>query len=254
MMVNKGIHLFNGDCLEVMKRLPDKSIDLVLCDPPFEFHPRLKWDKVIDFDLMWESLERIVKDKTPIVFMGNQPFTTDLINSKRDWFRYEWVWDKHIPRGMHQAKYQPMRKHENVLVFCKEKRSNYYPIMVERDRPVVVKNYNKNSKGVDGNYREDQSKKSFVYTHKNPSTIITGCWEKNSGKIHPTQKPVSLMNYLIRTYTKENDVVLDFCFGSNSTGLAAKETGRRYIGIEQNEKYFEMGRKRLSEHQNDQTE
>jgi len=245
MQIEKGIYLFHGDCLEVLKKLPDNSLDLVLSDPPYEQNARLEWDKIINFDKLWVELNRIIKDKTPIVLMGNQPFTTDLINSKRDWFRYEWVWDKHIPRGMHQAKSQPMRKHENIIVFSREYPMNYYPIMEERDKPIRRKNYNKNSKGIDGNYKEDQTNKWFTYTHKNPHTIITDCWEKNKGKIHPTQKPVSLMKYLIQTYTKENDIVLDFCFGSNSTGVAAKELGRRYIGIEKEEKYFNIGKDRL---------
>jgi site-specific DNA-methyltransferase (adenine-specific) len=248
MKIREGIHLFNGDCLEVMKKLPSNSIDLILADPPYEQNVRLKWDKMIDFESLWVELGRIAKDKAPIVLMGNQPFTTDLINSKRDWFRYEWVWDKHIPRGMHQAKSQPMRKHENVIVFSKNYPTNYFPIMEERDKPIKRKNYNKNSKGIDGHYKEDQTDKWFEYTHKNPNTIITGCWEKNKGKVHPTQKPVSLMEYLIKTYTKENDLVLDFCFGSNSCGVAALNTNRKYIGIERDKNYFEQGKERIITH------
>lgn len=249
MKIDKNTHLFHGDCLEVIKKLPDNFVDLVLSDPPYEQNPRLKWDKIIDFDRLWPELDRVTKSKSPIVFMGNQPFTTDLINSKREWFRYEWVWDKQIPRGMHQAKHQPMRKHENVLVFSKEKHMNYYPIMEERDKPIRRKNYNKNSKGVDGNYKESQDDKWFTYTHKNPNTIITGCWEANRGKIHPTQKPVSLMEYLINTYTKEEEFVLDFCFGSNSCGVAAKKLNRKFIGIEKDEDYFNVGHQRLISNQ-----
>jgi len=244
-MKNK-IELINGDCLEEMKNIPDKSIDLILTDLPYEQNARLSWDKIINFDRMWEQFDRIVKDTSPIVLMGNQPFTTDLINSKRNWFRYEWVWDKHIPRGMHQAKNQPMRKHENVLIFSKNYPMNYYPLMVKRDKPVRVKNYNKNSKGVDGQYKESQEDKWFTYTHKNPHTIIEGCWESNRGKIHPTQKPISLMEYLIKTFSKEGDTVLDPCFGSNSTGCAARNTNRNYIGIEKDEEYFKVGSLRIN--------
>jgi site-specific DNA-methyltransferase (adenine-specific) len=247
MRIENGMYLFHGDCLEVMKKLPNNCIDLVLADPPYEQNARLKWDKMIDFDKLWLELDRIVKNNSPIVMMGNQPFTTDLINSKREWFRYEWVWDKHIPRGMHQAKFQPMRKHENIIVFSKKYPMNYYPLMIERDKPIKRKNYNKNSKGIDGNYKESQDNKWFEYTHRNPDSIITGCWEANRGKLHPTQKPILLMEYLIKTYTKENDLVLDFCFGSNSTGIAAKNTNRKYVGIEKDSDYFQMGVDRLNQ-------
>lgn len=243
-MNEDGYKLMHGDCLEEMKNLPDNSIDCVIADLPFQQNCRLSWDKIIDFDKLWPELDRITKDKTPIILHGNQPFTTDLINSKREWFRHEWVWDKHIPRGMNQAKYQPMRKHENILVFSKNYPHNYYPIMVERDKPIRRKNYTKNNKGINGKYVDNEDK-WFVYTHKNPHTIIEGCWEKNRGKIHPTQKPVSLMEYLIKTYSQEGEIVLDFCFGSNSTGIAAYNTNRKYIGIEKDGQYFELGKERL---------
>lgn len=237
--------LILGDCLEKLKDIPDGSVDLVLADPPYAQNCRLDWDKIINFEKLWPELGRVTKDKAPIILMGNQPFTTDLINSKRDWFRYEWVWDKHIPRGMNQAKFQPMRKHENVLVFSKVYPHNYYPIMVERDKPIRRKNYNKNGKGINGKYKESQEDKWYTYTHVNPNTIITGCWEKNKGKLHPTQKPVALMEYLIESYSKEGEIVLDFCFGSNSTGVAAINKKRKYVGIERDQIYFDMGLERI---------
>jgi DNA modification methylase len=237
------IKLFHGDCLKLMENIPDNTIDLVLSDPPYGQNCRLLWDNVIDFELMWSHLIRITKDKSPIVLMGNQPFTTILNYSNLEMFRYEWVWDKHIPRGMHQAKSQPMRKHENISVFSKKYPHNYYPIMELRNKPVRVKNYNKNSKGTDGNYLDNS--KWYEYTHKNPDTIITGCWEKNTGKVHATQKPVSLMEYLIKSYSLEGDTVLDFCFGSNTTGVASFNTNRNYIGIELTKEYFDIGKDRL---------
>jgi site-specific DNA-methyltransferase (adenine-specific) len=242
--MKSDIQLIHGDCLEKLKDIPDSSIDLVLADPPYQQNVRLKWDKIINFDLLWPELERVTMDTSPIVLMGNQPFTTDLINSKREWFRYEWVWDKHMARGMNQAKFQPMRKHENIIVFSKVYPHNYYPIMVKRDKLVRVKNYTKNNKGINGTYVDNEDR-WFTYTHKNPTTIIEGCWEANRGKIHPTQKAVSLMEYLIKTYSLEGETVLDFCTGSASTAVAAYNTNRKFIGIEKDETYFNLGVERV---------
>lgn len=241
MKVDQNTHLFHGDCLEVLKKLPDNFIDLVLADPPYE---KLKydthWDNGIDFDLLWVELHRITKPQAPIVLFGQQPFTSKLIMSNLKNFKYEWVWDKHIPRGMQTAKHRPMNRHENILVFG-DKVTNYFPIMVERDKPIKRKAYPKDKTY----FRGDNDGEYRTYTHINPSTIIQGCWEKNKGKIHPTQKPVSLMEYLIETYSKEGDMVLDFCFGSNSTGVSAKNLKRKYIGIEKDKKFFDAGYSRL---------
>ena len=176
---------------------------------------------------------------------GQQPFTSDLVSSNREWFRYEWFWDKHIPRGMHQAKQQPMRKHENVIVFSKNYKHNYYPIKVPRDKPMTTWNVTKNSKGI-GDYVDNESK-IFTYTDKNPTSIITGCWEANKGytRYHPTQKPITLMEYLIKTYTQEEDTVLDFAAGGFSVGVSAKNTNRKFIGIEKDPVYFEIGKNRV---------
>lgn len=235
-----------GDCLVEIKSIGDKSVDLILSDPPYDQNYRFEWDKGIDFSKLWPELKRVLKDDGTVVLMGQQPFTSYLVQSNLEWFRYEWVWDKQIPRGMHRAKQQPMRKHENVLVFSKQYKHNYYPIMVPRDKPVKTKNITKNSKGGTGNYKNNEGK-VFVYTEKNPTSIITGCFEGNRGTVryHPTQKPVTLMEYLIKTYTKEGDVVLDFCFGSCSTGVACKNLNRQFIGIEKDEEYFNVGKERV---------
>lgn len=240
-----NIQLILGDCLEKLKDIPDNSVDCVVADPPYGQNMRCLWDKIINFDLLWPELERVTKDTSPIVLMGNQPFTTDLINSKRDWFRYEWVWDKNMARGMNQAKFQPMRKHENIIVFSKVYPHNYYPIMVKRDKVVRVKNYTKNNKGINGKYVDNEDK-WFTYTHKNPVTIIEGLWEANRGKIHATQKPVTLMEYLIKTYSKEGDTVLDFASGSFSTMVACVNTNRNGIGIEKDEGYYQLGVERIN--------
>ncbi len=240
--------IYNEDCLEGMKRIPDKSIDMILCDLPYGT-TACKWDTIIPFEPLWEQYERIIKDNGAIVLTASQPFTTSLIASNMKMFKYCWVWDKHIPRGFQTAKYKPMNKHEDVCVFGKG-RINYFPIMVERDKPVKVKNYSKTgttSSNDIGKYNDKN--KSFTYTHRNPDTIITGCWEPNKGKVHPTQKPVSLMEYLIRTYTNEGETVLDNCMGSGSTGVACKNLNRNFIGIELDDKYFKIAKERIESHE-----
>jgi site-specific DNA-methyltransferase (adenine-specific) len=239
--MKSDIQLIHGDCLEKLKDIPDNSIDLVVSDPPYGKMGHLNhWDNVIKFDLLWPELRRIAKDKAAILLFAQQPFASHLVLSNLSQYRCEWIWDKHIARGMHTAKYQPMGRHESILVFGNQN-LNYYPIMVERDKPIKRKCYTKNKTHFygenDGEYR--------TYTHINPDTIIRGCWEANRGKIHPTQKPVSLMEYLIKTYSKEGETVLDFCTGSNSSGVAAFYTNRNFIGIEKDETYFNLGKERL---------
>ena len=237
-MLNK---IFNEDCLEGMKRIPDESIDMILTDLPYGT-TQCKWDSIIPFEPLWEQYERIIKDNGAIALTASQPFTSALVMSNPNWFRYEWIWDKHIARGMHQAKYQPMRKHENICIFSKHYPFNYYPIMVKRDKPVTVKNYRKEG-GTVGKYRDNT--KSYTYTHKNPDTIIVGKWEANKGKIHPTQKPVALFEYLIKTYTNEGETVLDSCMGSGTTAIACINTNRNYIGFELDEEYYKASLERI---------
>ncbi len=241
-----SINLLQGDCLELMKTIKDKSIDAVICDLPYGT-TACKWDSVIDFNKLWKQYKRIIKEKGAIILTASQPFTSALVMSNPKMFRHEWIWDKHIPRGFQTAKFKPMNKHESVLVFGKNA-VNYYPIMTKRDKPVKVKNYG-NSKsnplmgGNDGEYR--------IYDKINPNTIILGRWEANAGKKHPTQKPVSLMEYLILTYTKENDLILDNTMGSGTTGVACVNTKRNFIGIELDENYFNIAKKRIDDAKND---
>ena len=236
------ITLRQGDCLEEMKRISDGSVDLVLADPPYGT-TACKWDTVIPFDLMWEQLKRVTKKNGAVVLFGSQPFTSALVMSNPKMFKYVWVWDKHIPRGFQVAKYRPMNKHEDVVVFGFGK-VTYNPQKVKREKSVTVKNY---SKKESSNQVKYNSGAQYIYTHKNPDTIIIGCWEANAGKLHPTQKPVALMEYLIKTYTSENEVVLDFTMGSGSTGVACKNLNRNFIGIEKDAKYFEIAKKRIEE-------
>ena len=241
----KGGMLLMGDCIEWMKEIPDQSVDMILADLPYGT-TACKWDSIIPFDLLWEQYERIIKNNGAIVLTGSQPFTSSLVMSNPKMFRYEWIWDKHISRGMSQAKYQPMRKHENILVFSKKYPFNYYPIMIERDKPVTVKNYQKEEDSFHGKYKDNT--KQYTYTHKNPDTIIIGCWEANRGKIHPTQKPVTLFEYLIKTYTNEGEIVLDNVAGSCTTAIASKNTNRRWICIEKEQKYCDISVDRIKNH------
>ena len=239
------IDLRLGDCLEVMKSIPDGSIDAIITDPPYGT-TACKWDSVIDFTLMWKQLNRIIKPNGAIVLFGSEPFSSALRMSNIKNYKHDWVWDKHIPRGFQVAKYRPMSKLENISIFCNG-RTNYYPIKIKRDKPVTVKNYSKKNKLSSNDIgKYNDSSKSFTYTHKSPDNLIVGCWMANKGKQHPTQKPVSLMEYLIKTYTKENETVLDFTMGSGSTGVAAKNTNRNFIGIEQDANYFDIATDRIS--------
>jgi len=239
-MINK-IFLETPGNFEYVKEIPDKSIDMILCDLPYGT-TACKWDTIIPFDLLWSQYNRIIKDNGAIVLTAAQPFTSALVMSNIKMFKYEWVWDKHIPRGFQIAKFRPMQKHENVLVFGKGK-INYFPIKILRDKPVTVKNYSKNK--ISSNYVKYNDGKSYTYTHKSPDSIITGCWEKNAGKFHPTQKPVSLFEYLIKTYTKENEIVLDNCMGGGTTALACKNTNRNFICMEIYQDYIDIANKRL---------
>jgi len=189
-----------GDCLELMKVIPYGSIDAIITDPPYGT-TACKWDSIIDFDEMWLRLNKLIKPDGAIVLFGSEPFSSALRMSNIKNYKYDWVWDKHIPRNFANAKRMPMNKHEMISVFnCK---GNYYPQMILRDKPVTVKNYAK--KGKDSSYKMNQdgsNQKTYTYTHKNPDTIIVGKWMANKGKQHPTQKPVKLYQWLLSNYAK----------------------------------------------------
>jgi DNA modification methylase len=247
----KKIDLIQGDCLEVMKSIPDGSIDAIITDPPYGT-TACKWDSIIPFDLMWEQLNRIIKPNGAIVLFGSEPFSSALRMSNIKNYKYDWIWDKHIARNFANAKKMPMNKHEMISIFSSTgKLPIYIPQMKLREKPVTVRNYAK--KGKDSSYRitndGKSNLKSHTYTHKNPDTIIVGKWMANKGKQHPTQKPVALMEYLIKTYTNENETVLDFTMGSGSTMVACQNTNRNGIGIEQDENYFKIAQDRVKENE-----
>jgi len=234
-----------GDCLERMKEIPDKSVDMVLTDPPYGT-TACKWDSVIDFKLMWLELKRIVKNEnSAIVLFGSEPFSSALRMSNIKEFKYDWIWKK-SKGGFAYAKYRPLGRHEIISIFSKGK-TPYYPI--EWDAPEEKIDKRKTHSIRNTHVHHNPGLKPFkrpVDTGKrNPVTVLEfdSVWAKG---MHPTQKPVPLLEYLVRTYTLENETVLDFTMGSGSTGVACKNTGRNFIGIEKDEIYFETAKQRIT--------
>jgi len=238
-VLNKIIH---GDCLEVMPQIPSGSIDMILCDLPYGT-TACAWDTIIPFEPLWEQYERIIKDNGAIVLTASQPFTSALVMSNPKMFKYSWIWDKVKPSGFQVAKYRPMMRHEDVLVFGKG-RVNYNPIMTPREKVKTSRVYSSS----DSNPLKDNDGKNRTYTHKYPQSILTFSNAVQKGKVHPTQKPVALFEYLIKTYTNEGETVLDNCIGSGTTAIAALNTGRYFIGIEKEKKYFDIAKERIANH------
>ena len=237
------IKLMQGDCLERMKELPDASVDMILADPPYGT-TSCKWDSIIPLDPMWEQLKRIIKPNGAIVMTASQPFTTTLIASNMRMFKYCWVWEKNLKTGNLNARRMPMGGHEDIVVFCKGS-PTYNP--QKRIRTIEVPSGNKkNSRtSVYGSQREDYVNRQSDKI--NPDTVIRNikCVHNSTGKVHPTQKPVALMEYLIKTYTNDGDTVLDFTCGSGSTGVACVNTNRSFIGIELDPSYFKIAEQRI---------
>ena len=235
--------IFNGDCINEMQNLigGGKKVDLVLTDPPYGT-TSCKWDTIIPFRKMWNCLNRIVRsNNTPILLFSNQPFTTKLINSNISNFKYCWTWDKMIPSGMSYSKYRPMQQVEDICVFTRNgDKTNYYPQLMKRKKPIKSGGMGDSHSASTVGYKK--LKKSYDY--KNPTTLIK--FRKiRQGSVHPTQKPVNLLRYLIKTYTHEGDTVLDFTMGSGSTGVACLQLNRNFIGIELDEDYYNIASKRL---------
>jgi len=238
------MQLFNDDCLKVLPTIPDKSIDLILTDPPYGT-TQCKWDSIIPFEPMWKELKRIIKDNGCTALFGTEPFSSALRMSNIKEFKYDWIWQKNKPTGMLNAKKQPMRNYENILIFY-NKQCFYNPIKEKREhkKPTLsAKCYSKNN--VINNIHKDTQRKildekRFPTQIKKFNTIAD-----RSKMVHPTQKPVLLLEYLIKTYTNEGDNVLDFTMGSGSTGVACKNTNRNFIGIEMDKNYFDIAKNRI---------
>lgn len=233
------INLIQGDCLELMKTIPDGSADLILTDPPYGV-TACKWDSVIPFEPMWAELKRIIKPNGAIVLFGSEPFSSALRMSNIKQYKYDWIWDKVKTGNPLNAKIMPLNRTENISVFIGGK-NFYYPIKTKRDKPKSSGNVAKGgTKCFNGLKQENR-----VYTDKYPTNLLTFSNASQRGKVHPTQKPVALLEYLIKTYTQENETVLDFTMGSGSTGVAAKNLNRSFIGIELDEKYFNIAKERI---------
>ncbi|MBZ6007294.1 site-specific DNA-methyltransferase [Paraclostridium bifermentans] len=238
----KKYELYQGDCLKCMDYIEDNSIDLILCDLPYGTTD-CKWDNIIDFDKLWESYNRIIKENGAIVLFSAQPFTTKLIYSNIKNYRYSWYWIKNTCTGFVFAKYQPMRKVEDINVFYKKR-----PLYIPQGLKELSEAKSKKAKGEgkEGIYKFNSLNKEHVAKYTNyPKNVLY--FKKESLHLHPTQKPVDLLEYLIKTYTKEGEVVLDNCMGSGSTGVATANTNRRFIGIELNEDYFRIATNRIEE-------
>lgn len=232
--------IYNEDCFETFKRIDDKSIDLILTDPPYG-KTACQWDVTLNLSSLWAELKRIGKYNCVYVFTASQPFTTDLINSNRKWFKYEWIWDKKLPSGFQIAKYRPMLRHENIVIFS-ENTPKYFPIKTKQ-KERTSGGFKKSSlsspiKNVDGELRR--------HDDKYPQSIIE-FYKRDKGTIHPTQKPVALFEYLIKTYSSESDIVLDPFMGSGTTAITCINLKRNYIGSELNKDYYDIAIKRIED-------
>jgi len=239
------INLMQGDCLEVMKDIPDGSVDMVLTDPPYGT-TACKWDSVIPLEPMWEQLKRVTKKNGAIVMTASQPFTSALVMSNPKMFKYTWVWEKSKATGHLNSKKRPLVAHEDVAVFY-QKPCLYNPQgLYKKEKPTVSKG-NRGNKGV-GSSGEvyGVAKKDAIQTHTGFPRSVQKIPVDMKAEYHPTQKPVALMEYLIRTYTNEGETVLDFTMGSGTTGVAAKNLNRDFIGIELDEEYFKIAQQRIN--------
>ena len=246
-MERENYKLYNGDCLEVMDKLIEDNIvfDAIITDLPYGTIKN-SWDKIIPFNDMWSRLNKLIKSNGAIVLFGNEPFTSELICSNLKGFKYRWDWNKKIPSGVGYAKYRPMQQTEDISVFTKNgEKTIYNPQMIKRDKPIksggnkLKENSCSTLVGID---TTKEYKKTYEY--KNPTTLIE--FDKiRKGSLHPTQKPTDLLEYLIKTYTNENEIVLDFTMGSGSTGVACINTNRKFIGIELDENYFNIAKDRI---------
>lgn len=241
------VNLYKGDCLEVMKTIPDGSVDMILCDLPYGT-TACKWDTVIPFDPLWIQYNRIIKKNGAIVLFGSEPFSSHLRLSNLSCYKNDWIWKKSIPKGHLNSKKYPMRIYENISVFCKN--TPVYNPQMFQSKP-MNSYYKSGGNGKDSIYGKMQTveAKTLNRTERFPQDIIQFSELPNNSKkrFHPTQKPVALLEYLIRTYTNIGQTVLDNCMGSGSTGVACINTDRKFIGIEKDDKYFEIAKNRIND-------
>jgi site-specific DNA-methyltransferase (adenine-specific) len=245
------ISLYNSDCLEQMQSIEPCSIDMILCDLPYGT-TACPWDTIIPFDKLWEQYNRIIKDKSAIVLFGSQPFTSKLILSNLEMFKYEIIWEKSRGSNFMHSKFMPLKVHENIIVFSKSPSAynsksnymNYYPQMV-KGKPYDKGTIINDAKHLTGKVKEYNGVNKSGNRYPRDVIYFSSDSDGNDRGLHPTQKPVKLLEYLINTYTKEGDLVLDNCMGSGSSGIACLKTNRNFIGIEKEQKYFNIAKERI---------
>lgn len=243
--------IIRGECLAEMDKLITEGVkvDAIITDPPYGT-TACKWDTVIPFEPMWERLNKLIKPNGAIVLFGSEPFSSALRMSNIKNYRYDWIWDKRFGANFGTAKIQPMKRHEIISVFADKKSPLYYPQMTKRETPIKIGKNSKNS-SVRGMLTKNAMNKpeydKKVYDEKYPESIQLFNIRDDKNRVHPTQKPVALMEYLIKTYTNEGETVLDFTMGSGTTGVACKQTGRNFIGIELDDGYFQIAKERIIE-------
>lgn len=233
------MNLQKGDCIELLGGVKDESIDMILCDLPYGT-TRCKWDEIIPFDQLWKQYKRVIKENGAIVLFGDGIFTANLIKSNERMWRYNMVWDKQRGCDFLNANVKPLKSHEDILVFYKKKPT--YNKQYWYSKPYKAQK--------NGSLSDNYGSRKTAWSEsedgrRNPLTILT--FGKDAAKLHPTQKPVALLEYLIKTYTNEGETVLDNCMGAGSTGVACVNTGRHFVGMEKDDKYFEIASDRISQ-------
>lgn len=243
--------MLHGDCMELMRSIPDSSVDMILCDLPYGAEIGSRWDIRLPFDKLWMEYRRIIRDRCAIVLFGKEPFSSELRLSCLDWFKYDWVWCKNCPTGFVNAKNKPMNKHEMISVFSSGKTANlnkhnmyYHPQGLTPCSRMVS---NRNKMGRDATYARPSTVGRVHLQEQTgyPDTVLN--FSRPARAVHPTQKPVELLEYLIRTYTDDGGTVMDNCMGSGSTGVACVNTGRRFIGMEMDDHYYGVAVSRVEE-------
>lgn len=241
-----------GDCLDVMGDIPDRSIDMILCDLPYGT-TACKWDSVIPFEPLWAHYKRMIKPNGAIVLTASQPFTSALVMSNVEWFKYDWIWQKSCPTGFMNAAFRPLKSHESILVFSQSRAAfNQFdptPAMPYNPQGVLsIMQWEKGKKRATAGNNTRSTNKSYLKQVTNYPRSVLQFSNPNKGSLHPTQKPVPLFEYLVRTYTNEGETVLDNCIGSGTTAIAAINTGRNFIGIEKDEEYYQIACDRIEKH------
>jgi site-specific DNA-methyltransferase (adenine-specific) len=239
--MKKNYKIINDDCFNYLPKIKDQSIDLIILDPPYGTTQN-SWDSIIDLEKMWKEILRVIKDNGAIVIFGAEPFSSRLRMSCLQFFRYDIIWEKTLPVGFLNAKKMPLRSHETISVFYK-KLPTYNPQKTYGHKRKTATRINKST-----NYGKADKKISYDSTERMPRSVIKFSQDKQKKALHPTQKPVGLLRYLIRTFSNEKETVLDFCGGVFSTGVAALLENRKFIGVELHSPYFKLGEHRLEQY------